>query len=387
MASSFNPVPLLEFLCAQYNVKDPSQISFFGPDRTDGWRLMKEVNTRVEFHVENVHVQTGEYEREKIPCVVGDPQRFRLLSKAALDTTSTVCIYNVMFREYTFKTPNPSLQLGVRLTFFHAPMAEREGLYKQDEILKAGGQVPGLIATHDPAPNGQDIHLTPLPELCFSYLNAPFTKTMGLLTETNLQAGLVRIPPEVCTAAGLRVRAPDERQGDLNPDAITALLGSLKLTPGTPEAQSAIEDYTEMSQRAFEDAMKDHEPITCYYAIPPNHILAWPYRSERFCFERRIHVKQLRVPSQGILCYLLDDVQMKSALESARSVWVGKVDRRPLREVGIEVLPFGTGFIEQYALRGQLKYFTGPVMSQDQLDRLIAPTLSPDYPPADAWCL
>jgi hypothetical protein len=150
----------------------------------------------------------------------------------------------------------------------------------------------------------------------------------------------------------------------------------------------------------------DDDKINCFYAVPINHIIAWPlqsdnvtrtsgYKAEKFIFQPPTPAGATKVPDPVLLFYLVADVYVKRLISYVETTWMPLVDARPLRSLSIELIPVTTAAtvpndahrVGGYAgVKGFVKYACAPPLSDRVIDSL-APMLAPDFPPAHYWSL
>lgn len=144
----------------------------------------------------------------------------------------------VIMRSVTLKYAKNTTKDKVVVRLAHTPIHYKEGQDQLDQIAKTVSKdIPIGFAAIDAGANEprQDIAMCEIPEIMPT--QKAFIHTMTLINESNIWNGIIHIPPEVCKAAGL----------DMRP---------------------TVKQYTgEKTKFQFES----------YYAVPPDHILSWPY--------------------------------------------------------------------------------------------------------------
>jgi hypothetical protein len=144
---------------------------------------------------------------------------------------------------------------------------------------------------------------------------------------------------------------------------------------------------------------KDDPVSTKYYAVPINHVLAWGYHSEEYTRQRGHRVEQFRFtgPDQQpvVLYFLVANGYFDNVVRVVREHWIGKIDRRPLKDVAFEFLPVladkykglppqietVTGRIK---MRSYVSFMGAPKLREATLKEL-APALAPGFPSCHEW--
>lgn len=398
------------YLCRVHNVSDVSQIQPFGT-RTYGWEIMRDVVLQTQFTTpERVAVKIRETDPETsvISCAIGnggskmlsnpqpkDDEKFKHpITKEPLEVDlDNVFIYNITCRHAKMSIP---VDMAVRLNYYHASMAALQDTVEQDIMFKESGAVRGAFTVIKPTPaEGVDIESVPMPELQFAYQNRQFIKTMALLNEQNLMNGIIKIPHDVCLAAKLPIW-----KGDPEPDE--AMITTLMKSMGLDENSSDRQHYVNQWKTDVMDQFKDATKSDCFYAIPINHVLAWGYSSEQFMEQRGHRVEHFRFTpaTQGtgqsvVLYFLVASAYFDNVLSVFKEKWLGKLDRRPLKDVGFEFLPILKQSYEgipdtvdtvtgQIAMRAYITFSAAPKLNAATIANL-APALSIDFPSCHNW--
>jgi hypothetical protein len=153
-------------------------------------------------------------------------------------------------------------------------------------------------------------------------------------------------------------------------------------------------------------------PISHYYAVPINHVLAWGLQSKEYATLHRVDreefyftpatssTEKIKGPLGAgdiLLYYLVSNVSMKALRADFAQHWMGKVDQRPLNSMGFDVVPL-TGArrypglpldtqhvtVDTLMVRSTFSYMVAPKLSRAQVANL-APTLSPTFPACRDW--
>lgn len=262
-----------------------------------------------------------------------------------------------------------------------------------DRIYKAAGALEGGFMSITKT-DGEGIEVDNTPVSSVGTTHAPFVRTMALIDRSNIENGILCIPRDVCLAARLPIfkGTPEPTE-----DELLAILSRLQLEDSAEGRQKLRDLKVEKWQ---EDRQKfKGKDISCYYAVPVMHVLAWCLHSEDYCQQHQIFREMLRfVPHEGAdpvaLYFLVNDVQYHSMLQSFFDDIegpAGKIDVRPLSEVSFEFVPYtdaarypnelqeGQSIKGVVALRAHLTYMMPPQGLTAQVKATLAPTLAPGF--------
>jgi hypothetical protein len=230
---------------------------------------------------------------------------------------------------------------------------------------------------------GADVEAVPVrEEIDHGFLNRFAAATLALVNESNLRNGIIEIPYDVCVAAGLPVYR------------------------GPPPPPSDWQGDPQVWVERWERDTADRHRIRCFYAVPVNHVLAWPLRNEQYAIRRRLPSLRFQFvpPAQAgmgaepvLLYYLLADLHMNGVESEFRRVWMGKVDMRPLSSLSFDLIPecnraqYPNISAETEAVAGVAtvrSYITylapEPGLTAEVISQLI-PTLCPGFPEPGGW--
>ena len=369
-----DPAPLLRYLISRGVLSaDGKGTSFYEPGSIDGWRCMQEVNAKVTFKMPASSSPTTSH----VECRVLDLETCAIerlhypKSDKVLVTVDPNVAYVFNFANLSFKNKSTKT-VGLLVSCFNAHVNEMIRLDEYDHAFENTGQLTANTVLL-PETEG-DLISMPMPELRFSFMNRDFIRTMALITSDNLWNGIVCIPPEVCVQAGLQIRSPgDQWEPTVSEDELMTMLKRLDISDDTPDAESVKKQLLERERgRVVREGGPPLTPVQCYYAVPPDHVITWPYRGAS---HKSLKKLELRLNTIGLVCYVLDDVNLQQAIQHVTKSWIRKTDPRPLRDVGIDVTPpVKRGELE---VKSQIKYLVGP-SPQIASTLKIAPTLSPD---------
>lgn len=400
------------FLCQHHKVSDLPYIHPYGVGAVDAWKLSNEKTIGVEYTIEGTFNTEKGPEEQVIRVLLpeGRPlyktaqpsQRFQhpKTGEPMESNLNEVSIYQVACRAYSSTMPIP---VAVRQTWDHASMRILEGTDVTDEMFAAADAIKGAFVVLDPTKDGTEEALQsfPLPELSHGYQNSPFAKTYAYLNKKNLWNGIIEIPSEVCEEARLPIwKGPPEAPEDL----VLKQFRALKIED--PSSEKAISVRKEVSAQFGEQFMeqfsedKSAKPITHYFAVPANHVLAWGYLSDEYRNQQghRAYRFSYRTDSKSdpvLMYFLLPNPLFEHVMEEAIETLLDKVDKRPLNSVGMEFLP---RINPSYPLDGQetqrasgkvtlrtyYSYLSGPSLGQATIDAL-APTMAPDFFSCHTW--
>lgn len=388
-----------KFLCAHHKVEKPWQFIPFGK-MVPAWSVMKPVTLTVETEASQVqffpanpvepqcvvmHLKDGRFLDSALPKT---GQRFlHPVTKEPMDVDlDRVYPYSIVTRHIRSNVQWP---LGLRLNFYHQGLEFTEQRAEHDRMLSAGGAIRGAYMSVTPTQAvGQDVEMTALQRQPFGCCNEMFAATMGMVNESNLQNGVVEIPAAVCQQARLPVYA-----GNTVDDLVSQMTQL-----GVGEARDKLVETAK--QRKL-------KPISHWYAIPINHVLAWGLHSAEYCGERGgrrfefwfsppptpVDPKEPgKKPDDILLYYLVDNVTYERLLEHMRAGWMNKVDCRPLSSIGFELVPLPAPSRAKappkvggsVLIRSTISYMVPPKLTPEQV-ACFAPALYPDFPSSHEW--
>lgn len=371
----FTTEPIARFLCNVFRVALPTQIDPY-QGRIHAHALMKPVMLGVE----SVASLAGGGGGNNIIVpftshMLDSPQpreKFIFNGQPLEGDLQHACVYQIVCRHVAARQLTGPV--AVRLNFYHKGVNKVQKAEKHDEIIEAAGGVKGAFLAVTPSnttEEGRDLECVPLAEN--ACCNAWLTKTMALVNERNVENNVVHIPYQVCLDAGLPVPS-------------TAADAAVEGTFAKQFMQKVHESATEQGK----------EPIRSFYAIPYNHVLSWPLRSEAYAEHCGFRVWHFQV-NDRLLFYLLPQPDYERLLFSFKRSMLDKVDMRPLADMAMEFVPMTlslsgpqartTGSIK---LRSYIHYMVPPLkadgtcISQQTIDNL-AVTLAPNVPSPENW--
>lgn len=422
----FDPMPIAIWLCRQFGVSDLWQIDPL-QGRMETWRLMSpEMTTLVEVgSIVNAEkpVPNMSFELRNADQVAprhGDEsQRVQCLLAPNSDTCKwfrspvppqggggggydmdRVCIYGV---QSIHTWSNLPITVDVRLNWLHSGL---QRMYGYDRIARAyaiagGGTLGANMEVSATAREGHDVRVFHLNMSSAGYLNGEFVATNALVNDSNLKNGIIELPADVCDASHLPVyRGPPPCPSYLIPKS------------EDKEEADRLRVLTENKwKNDFEQQIKDGKmrPTRTFYAIPVNHVLAWPLRDPSYLSQYKMHVEtlQFRPPADNslglsaeqpiLLYFLLADGYMPDLIRYYRETIMCGVDMRPLHHAGFEFVPrtertqYGNDIPEHVkrvqgviSVRAYLTYRVPPKLTPEEQAQLI-PTLSPGFPSCSQW--
>lgn len=401
---------LAQFLCQHFGVRDVSQVTPIPTNKVEAWQLMNESTVGVRFAADSVMWDYDKSAEDQVITVTvgasemtgqAQPKKQFLhpVTKQGMPSDlSRVAIYSITCRSYSNGT---GVEVAPRLNYYHGSMNEAQKTEAIDGIYSAAGAaVRGSFGTLPPTAPGEigDIKMIPMAELGFGYQSRALIQTFAYVTEENIRNGLVSIPPEVCAAAGLPIwRGPEAI--DVGEDFLLQQLRSLKIDPNSEKGQETKENLAAEARENFIRENKElienpNNLVAFYYLVPVMHILAWPYHSEDLTKEAGHRAMQFRfLPPQGkepiLLYYIVPNNLIEQTIEGMKVTYFGKVDKRPLGQVGVEFLPKfgqegGGGVVGDISLQTYISYFSGPRLGAETIRNLM-PTLAPGYAPSWHW--
>lgn len=256
-------------------------------------------------------------------------------------------------------------------------------------------------------PYGEDVEIAALKRRQFSYCNEFFAATMALVTEDNLFNGIIKLSPELCREAGLRLyNGPPEPPEDW---VLANALDSMDISEDANAAKVHNASAAFKAQWLAQAEKKGEFPISFYFAVPINHVLSWGLHSKDYCTLHKVTREEFyftpppdpkepkKKPDDILLYYLVPNVSLEAMHKDFQSAWLGKVDGRPLESMGFDLVPL-TGArrypgvpmdttevtVDTLQVRSTLSYMVAPKLSRAQLASL-APALSPTFPSCRDW--
>lgn len=377
------------FFCKLFRVNDVWQINP-RQGRRETWSLMSELQTLgVEvgsvMHAPSTPIRTFQFhldqkpEEQAVRCpLAGDTPLCRFLNQPKGDTEHMALI-NVTTRGVWGNLP---INMAVRFPFYH--VAEGGKRAELDRLMHEAGAISGAYMDFAATPkDGRDVLHVPLQEQPgYGFLNRQAVATLALVNEDNLRNGIIPIPYEVCVAARLPVFR------------------------GPPPPPSHMEDKVEIWNEHWLKANADKHRIQMFYAVPINHVLSWAMRNEAYATKKRLPFLRFQFvppPHAGmgkdpvLLYFLVADFHMDGLINEFRSVWLNKIDMRPLQSLSFDLIPeTNRALYPQIAketelvagvcmVRSYLTYMTPePGLTPQMLAELI-PTLSGGFPEPGAW--
>lgn len=299
------------------------------------------------------------------------------------------------------------LYIAARINFRHKGMEELYETKETDAIYKAAGGIEGAFMTikNTPATGVELRDCFPFVKQKYGYLNEQFVATMALINQNNIKHGIFALPADLCKKARMVVYegVPEPPQGEME-----RMLNGMGASPSDA---SAVAQARERLQQNWREAQVEKQGVDTFaeckfneyfIAVPVNHVLAWPLKSERFVEEHGFRAYQFRVLYPGaaeseVLYYFIGNADFDVLFNFFCSTWIDKVDHRPLSQIGFEFVPMygmpeypealknASAFSGLIALRSYLTYMVHPRMPQATIDNL-APMLHPNFPPPHEWC-
>ncbi len=427
--------PIAEFLCRAHRVRDVWQIEPF-KGRINAWEVMRSVTVGLEVgsvvHHPNEQPHAFQFmldpedsgESQKVTChfdrnlawcrfldspIPKDPFRNPRTDQPMPVDLDKVCVYNFVTRHVL---SNLDINVAGRLNFYHKGVDELQELEKKDELIAQAGGIKGaFISIPRTGREGQDVEVVPIAKHGFMCTNEHFTATMALINQRNLKHGVIEIPAWVCQAAKLRVWSgpPEPGEAFLSSalENLTMKDGHVKTVLSEQQTAEARKFFTLKFKENFVKSIGDRPLITHYYAIPINHVLAWPLHSEEYAQEHGYECEQFRFmppPNSGlpnepiVLYYLVGNPYFERMVTEFERVWMNKVDMRPLNSMAYEfvpqlgrskyphISPDTTGVQGFLAVRSYMTYMVPPKMMQETVDNL-APTLALGFPSCYEWAV
>lgn len=411
-SSSYRREVIERFLCATHKVDHLGQMTPFGR-MFSCWEIMRPVTLTVEtsahpntvIRLDADAITSVATHVKRLDSHLPPPKVAFKQGKMEADL-ERVCPFSVVTRHVRSNVPIP---VAVRLNFYHASLNELEKQEEHDELLAIGGAIKGAYMSISPTPPyGEDVEVAALKRRQFSYCNEFFASTMALVNEDNLQNGIIKIPPEVCREAGLRVF-----NGAPEPPDDWVLIDAMERMDMSEDDNDRAAQFK--SQWIAQAERQGQFPISHYYAVPINHVLAWGLQSKEYAAVHKVDREEFfftpvlpptatKEKVSGplgagdiLLYYLVSDVSMKAIQDDFTKHWMGKVDARPLDSIGFELVPL-TGArrypglaesvkevkVDVLTVRSTISYMVAPKLSKAQLANL-APTLCPTFPTCRDW--
>lgn len=371
----YNQVPVTEFLCRYFGVQRPQDIvPFCDLKNKDGkfchrittWELMSDVVVEATLRIPNAVFPAGSKEGVSVsvtPQALHSPLQVKGTYKGYELDWDNAAIYGFTSPHHKVTVPIP---VAARLTFQHKGVAVVQN--EIDKIYQAATKLPaGTFSILYPTGEaGKDEPLAPLNPLETGVSNDSFVASTALVTEYNLENGIVHLPREVCIAAGLVMEGlpmpPKEMLEREGPECIQ------RFQKAFMEHQCQVfrvDDYSKVPQA-------DH----CV-AIPVTHTLFWPFRSEAYCKARNIIPgKFFRVfnPEQNReipLFMIIEDWKFRAMCAGYARDWLNKTDIAPLGTRGLEFFPIWDH--PQYPVPEGIKSASGHISMRVYLKMMVPP--------------
>ena len=429
---AFDPMPVVKHICGLFKVSNLYKINPFGT-KIEAWELMKPVALAVETGTVMSEVGSGSaapylpikvifhgvspedqktvchFNNDRVRCkFLNDPQPLEPFihpgtGKPMTHDLSRVGLYSVISRNVASTLP---VNMATRLNFIPIGLDCNEEAKTIDAIFEAGGAVRGAFASYGATadPKGITVEKVGISDTASTVVNELFYSTMALVNDSNLMNGIIHLPRDVCLAAKLPVftgvaPVPSE-------DFLVNALQGMQLED-TADARDGI---TKKVQGQWASLVADKKKVSHFVAIPINHVLAWPLRSEDYLAQMDMRIEQLRtkVPADPgkpenepiVLYYLVRNVDFESMVAEFRATWYGKVDLRPLDSIALEIIPeLDEGRYPHipdhlkeipgiFNVRTYLKFVAPPMLNPERAANTIAnlaPTLMPGFPECRLW--
>lgn len=430
-APRFDARVLAVFLCQHHNVSNLEELlqkGAFGT-RPEAWSLMRQRTIGVE--IGSVKRDDGQpnknflfeldkdrYQQE-VKCLLSphNKETCRFLDDPRIPTENQwrhpstgqplpgdlnrACVYNCIMRKRWSSFP---IVIDVAMGHVHSGLNALENIEAQDETFAAAGALKGgFMSITQTTQEGEDAQNAPLHSMRFGATHPEFVRTMALIHPSNIGNGIVKIPRDVCIGAKLPVFMGPPVPSD---DQIKARLKKMKIGIDKPEEIERMRQKMMQDWETESKGMKKHE---FFYAIPINHVMAWPLRSQEYRQAQGIELEMFRFnprlangkEGDPVLLYFLVPNPTFEAMmdewQNSEKSWMGKVDMRPLDQISFSFVPFTdrarypkispeckalTGVV---AARAYITYWVPPVGLTPEAIASLAPTLSPNFPSASDW--
>lgn len=417
----YNKVPITEHLCRSLGVADPAQILPFGDDFICAYETMRksvfsfELTSDISIDLSDtkaVHKLNVDY-TERLRKMATPPEPFTYKGKsfphnlAAVSISAVTCkghAYTNLENDDSLPTTKCSGQqstkdsllpnLAIRLNYYHDAWSGLQETKEHDALYEVMGGVRGAFGILQPTgAEGCDKPIIAMPDLDFGYTCQQFIRTMSHINEKNLMTGIIEIPHQICLEAKLSVW-----KGVVEPteEDLVKMMGGMKIDPNSEEGKQQRNNMIGQYKAQLEQmtATEDACPSHFWAAIPVNHILAWGYHSESLRNSCGHRVEEYRFVSadgsqSGTIYYLVPEALLINIVKTTREQWIGKVDKRPLKSFGFELIPMlesgRTGIIDAHvSLSVMITMYTSPNLGPQTIDNLV-PVLSRGFPPAAKW--
>lgn len=215
----------------------------------------------------------------------------------------------------------------------------------------------------------------------------------------NLWEGIIYIPGENCKRMGLpiynRELAWELHKEKIQRERRKTEQEEEKQLPVFGEAMDTAEDEPlenfEGTTSEYWGNTRDDLLARCWYALPPNHILAWPLATSD-SHRKQMGVREVQnwhIYTDGgktthLFCYLVPDTTMRGLMTEYNLRWSDRVDVRPFGDFGVTVAPLNNisqpHVIDRVRLECRI-HFAMVAWNDPPADRpIIAPCLHPQMP-------
>lgn len=331
--------PLVQFLLKRWNKQDLDEIDpFEGLSEVKCWEPARDVMIK--------HTFAGPGPSLVTPDRVAQPRHpfeDRVYDTDKVTTTSIFVTY----------ARSKGSAYHVQTNF--VPVAFKEATEARDRATEAAGgiarHVMNIPAGTDKAQSEYVMHSSPNS----FYLNEGFTKTMAFINPKNLLNGIIDIPDEL-----------------------------FQICAELPDEKGPLPRHAEVTDAEGQPAVLD---IKGYVLVPANHILAWKlvvndhWRRAKGYYALNMSVsprEDTRVSYK--LYYIVCDHTFNRLMNEVCLTWIGKVDQRPITEVGFNFIPQVAGSTEPVEVDVTINYTCFPQMDDAMIQSLI-PTLHPNFLP------
>ena len=314
-----NKGSILQFIQTKFPGEDLYGVNVYGSKSVPCWAPCQEFATNATTNTDNNILQFTTMQPRN-----GD----------RIDETK-VAVRTIMLRHANNQCDT---DVALRSNYIHPAFEETESLFAK--MVSASGAPGGAFVT---IPKGYNKGL-PAYSLKYDeeslYLNPAFIKTMMHVNNINIMNGIQLIDPELCGRAQL-------------PKSVTV--------------------YTPNGTKTREDA-------ECYYAIPPDHILAWTLdmtdeqRAKHGSYALELLVKD------RLMYYLVPDWCFLKLYKIVEDNWLGKVHLVSMHDLAIEFIPRDpTVELKKVSIQMTFSFTGSPTVCEETLSDM-APVTHADFP-------
>lgn len=318
-----------QYLLETFGARDLADINFYPKDGVPVWAPARTTTITVPLVGKGVlTIPPGDYRSKAAP-------------QEQLDL-SCVSVRSMVIRRIETKG-----KIQVKRIYYPRFAAAR--CLEQDRLAEEMGIQTRVIMETPPTGANYALNQTVIEEMPGSsrlHLNEAVIKTFMYMTPEILMRGVHKLSPETCA----RARLP--KQGTLF---------------DTERECSYVID------------------VDYYVLVPADHVLGWRlqcldyYRRSQGLYALDYGIQPKNGGDPYRLCFLVANATFDRIFKETMETYVGNIDRRPLSEVGLEIVAENSS--DEPKVDVSLTFIAYPRLGDGVSPPLLLPTLAPNYPP------